>query len=97
MGAEVAKQNDQRNDRKWIPQGTKNVKKLGKIDPGRVRETSWRGPGRALGGRAGRKAEKPAPAYPDFACFGAIFGHFGIILVFFSEAVFQHGLGTVFS
>ena len=31
------------------------------------------------------------------ACFGAIFGHFAIILVFFSEAVFQHGFGTVFS
>jgi hypothetical protein len=39
------------------------------------------------------------PFSPDIfeAILDTFFGHFGIILVFFSEAVFQHGFGTVFS
>ena len=53
--------------------------------------------GSPLGGIAGLKPEKPAPAHSNPACFVAIFCHFGIILVFFSEAVFHHGLQTVFS
>jgi hypothetical protein len=33
----------------------------------------------------------------DSGSFGPIFGCFGIILMFFSAAVFQHGFGIVFS
>jgi hypothetical protein len=97
LGAEFAKQNQQRNDRKWIPEGSKKVKK-------------WLGMGRAGLAWAGRwghwgaltlsnqsRPEKPPIHHFKPACFGAIFGHFGIIFVFFSEAVFQHGFGTVFS
>jgi len=52
--------------------------------------------GEPLGGRAGLWLEKLAIPHFDSACFGSIFCDFGIILAFFSEAVFQHGFGIVF-
>ena len=57
---------------------------------------AWRQVGSPWGARAGPGPEKPPFPHFDAGSFGAIFGHFGMFFVFFSEPVFQDGFGTVF-
>jgi len=97
LGAEFAKQNQQRNNRKWIPEGSKKVKKwLGMGRAGLAWAGRW-GHWRALFGHFGPSPKKPPIPHFQSGSFGPIFGHFGIILKFFFEAVFQQGFVTVFS
>jgi len=96
LGAEFAKQNQQRNNRKWIPEGSKKVKKLlGMGRAGLAWAGRW-GHWRALTLSNQSRPEKPPIPHFHSGSFGAIFDHFGIILKFFFEAVFQQGFGTVF-